>query len=206
VRRHWPQTLVSWTTLLRGRISDPVVGRDLLLGTSLGVLIAVLIRVTMIYQDAAAWTDTDVLLGLRSIVGAVVMQALYAVRTAVFFFYLLFLLRVLLRNQWTAGLVFALLFAVIDTLDSDSPLLEGATTFLYFGMLAAAVLRWGLLSLTTAVLVASVLLIAPATTHPSAWYFPTSVGLLAIPVVLAGLAFYSSVGGRLFLGKGVSWD
>ena len=206
VRRHWPQTLVSWTTLLRGRIGDPVVGRDLLLGTSLGVLIAVLVKVTVIYQDNAAWTDTDVLLGLRSIVGDVVMQGIYAVRTAVFFFYLLFLLRVLLRNQWAAALVFVLLFAVIDALDADSPLIEGATTFLYFGMLAAAVLRWGLLALTTAVLVASVLLIAPATTHPSAWYFPASVGLLAIPVVLAAGAFYASVGGRLFLGKGLSWD
>ena len=43
VRRYWPQTLVSWTTLLSGRVRDPIVGRDVLLGTALGVVIALLI-------------------------------------------------------------------------------------------------------------------------------------------------------------------
>ena len=169
VRRHWPQTLVSWTTLLRGRIGDPVVGRDVLLGMSIGVLIAILIKATALYQDTPIWTDPALLLGVRSVAGHVVMQVIYAARSALFLFYLLFLFRVLLRNQWAAGIVFVLLFSVIDALDSDTPLLEGATTFLYFSMLAAAVLRWGLVTLTTAMLVASLLLISPATLNPSAW-------------------------------------
>jgi hypothetical protein len=32
---------------------------------------------------------------------------------------------------------------LIDALDSQRPFLQGATTFLHFAMLSAAVLRWG---------------------------------------------------------------
>src|SRR5206468_3223804 len=35
VRRHWPQVLVSWTNVLTGRMRDPVVGRDVLIGAAL---------------------------------------------------------------------------------------------------------------------------------------------------------------------------
>lgn len=36
VRRLWPRVLVSWTRLLSGRARDPLVGRDLLVGVTLG--------------------------------------------------------------------------------------------------------------------------------------------------------------------------
>ncbi|MEQ1833861.1 MAG: serine/threonine-protein kinase [Candidatus Eisenbacteria bacterium] len=38
VRRLWPRVLVSWTRLLSGRMRDPLVGRDLLVGVSLGAV------------------------------------------------------------------------------------------------------------------------------------------------------------------------
>ena len=44
VRRQWPQTIVSWTTLLSGRIRDPIVGRDVLFGVAVGVSWALLIK------------------------------------------------------------------------------------------------------------------------------------------------------------------
>jgi hypothetical protein len=36
-RRLWPSTMVSWVRLLKGRFRDPRVGRDILLGSVLGV-------------------------------------------------------------------------------------------------------------------------------------------------------------------------
>ena len=44
VRRHWPQVLVSWTNVLSGRFSDPVVGRDVLFGVGLGVWFALILK------------------------------------------------------------------------------------------------------------------------------------------------------------------
>ena len=42
LRRTWPTMLVGWTRLLSGRLRDPIVGRDVLIGIAIGVGIGVL--------------------------------------------------------------------------------------------------------------------------------------------------------------------
>ena len=37
VRRTWPHTLISWSRLLSGRLRDPLVGRDVLVGVTAGL-------------------------------------------------------------------------------------------------------------------------------------------------------------------------
>jgi hypothetical protein len=120
------------------------------------------------------------------------------VRSALLVFFLLFLFRILLRNQWAAAFVFALIYGVLDALDSQTPLLEGARSFLYFGMFAVAVLRWGLTTLTIGVLVADLLLVVPASTDSSAWYLGETFLAMAIPVALATWAFFISVREKLW--------
>jgi hypothetical protein len=66
VRRHWPQTLMSWTTLLGGRLRDPIVGRDVLAGVAVGALIALLIQGVAAYGHEAGWADTSALEGVRA--------------------------------------------------------------------------------------------------------------------------------------------
>jgi hypothetical protein len=41
LRRRWPTLLVGWTRVLSGRISDPLVGRDVLVGAAFGTVVAV---------------------------------------------------------------------------------------------------------------------------------------------------------------------
>ena len=40
VRRRWPQTLISWSRVLAGTLRDPLVGRDVLVGTAVGIMLA----------------------------------------------------------------------------------------------------------------------------------------------------------------------
>jgi hypothetical protein len=42
VRKLWPKALISWSRILAGRFRDPMVGRDILAGVTLGLLITVL--------------------------------------------------------------------------------------------------------------------------------------------------------------------
>ncbi len=58
VRRKWPQTIVSWSRILTGGIRDPLVGRDLVLGTALGVLLG-LIQVLGSLVLPAPWSSRD---------------------------------------------------------------------------------------------------------------------------------------------------
>ncbi len=198
VRHHWPQTLVSWTTLLGGRVRDQVVGRDVLVGVLLGVVIALLMRSAELANNTVMFVPTELLDGARSTAGHVLMRVLYATRNALFFFFLLFLLRLLLRNQWVAALAFVSLFSLLDTLDSTQPLIDALITAFSFGLFAVAVLRWGLTTLTVGVLVTELLLVLPATTDLSAWYVGPTILVLAIPLALASWAFFTAVSGRLW--------
>ena len=199
VRRHWPQTLVSWTTVVGGRVRDPIVGRDVLVGVAFGVSTALLIGSTALlgFSDAG-WPAAEYLLGMRAGVGRVLMHALYALRSALFVFFLLFVLRVLLRNQWAAAVAFVALFALLNALASQRPLVEGTITLIYFSLMAVVVLRWGLVSLAIGVLVADLLLNVPATSDFSAWYFGQTILLTAIVVALAAWGYYTSVSGRMW--------
>lgn len=41
-RRVWPETLIGWSRLVAGRVRDPLVGRETLIGTVGGVVLALL--------------------------------------------------------------------------------------------------------------------------------------------------------------------
>ena len=197
VRRYWPQALVSWTTLLNGRFRDPIVGRDLLIGASLGVGTALILRCSLFLVNDPLWPSANVLMGLRSTSGEILSHVIYATRSSLFMFFLLFLLRVLLRYELAAALAFVALFSGLNALNSDQPLIQGAATAAYFGMFSVAVFRWGLTSLASGVLVADLLLIMPVTTDRSAWYLGEMIVTAVLPMALAVWAFRTSVDRRL---------
>jgi len=198
VRRHWPQVLVSWTTALTGRPNDPVVGRDVLIGVALGVWVSLLFRVVALVflrESTVAFPGSmEVLLGVRSTAGEVLEELPYAMRNVLLYFFVLFVLRVILRRQWAAAVAFTTLFAVLNALGNAQPAVGAVLGVLYFGTCAIAILRWGLLPLTMASFVTAVLFDVPATRDLSAWYSANSALLVAIVVALAGWGFYTAIG------------
>jgi serine/threonine-protein kinase len=54
VRRRWPTAAISWARLLGGRPRDPMVGRDVLLGLLLGVLISIVSALGSLALDRLA--------------------------------------------------------------------------------------------------------------------------------------------------------
>ena len=68
VRRLWPGTLVSWTRMLAGRIRDPLVGRDVLVGVLAGVAVsaAAIIRIDLMGGHPRELLTGPALAALRS--------------------------------------------------------------------------------------------------------------------------------------------
>jgi serine/threonine-protein kinase len=201
VRRRWPQTLISWSSLLIGHVRDPVVGRDVLIGTTVGsgvLLVSALLDLWKRY--AGPWTpnldNSEVLAGIRGMLATCLAGGSHAIRETMFFFFLIFLLRVALRNQWVAAAAFALIFAAINLSSASHPILNGVASFLILGGLAFVVLRWGVLALAVALLVSSLVASAPITAHSSAWYFANSVCMLACALALTAWAFHTAIAGR----------
>jgi hypothetical protein len=203
VRRHWPQVLVSWTNVLAGRLRDPIVGRDVLIGAALGVAWVLMIRAVDQLGGSQAISDfpgaVEVLSGFRSTLGVLVEEAPSAVRNVLLFFFLLFALRVVLRNQWAAALAFTGIFTVLNALGNEQrPWIGALMGFLYFGSGAVVVLRSGLLAYAVGHFVSALIMNAPVTLDASAWFFGNMLLLAALPVALAAWGFYTSLGGRLW--------
>jgi hypothetical protein len=201
VRRHWPQVLVSWTSVLTGHARDNVVGRDLLLGVALGVAWVVMIRsVDRMTENEGLVSfpgSTELLMGARSTAGVVLEAAPYAIRNVLLYFFLLFLLRVLLRSQGRAALAFAGAFAALGAIGNEHGWVAAGMSFIYFGSGAFVVLRWGLLPFAVGAFVSTLLLEVPATLDTSAWYFGNMLAPLVIVLGLASWGLYTSIAERL---------
>ena len=91
-------------------------------------------------------------------------------------------------------LVAAIVFALLNALGSQSPLIDGVTAFVYFGIAAFSVLRWGLVSFAVAFVTGDLLLNVPATYDLSAWYAGNMLLIVGTVVALAAWAVHTVLG------------
>jgi predicted Ser/Thr protein kinase len=200
VRRRWPQTLISWSAVLIGRVRDPVVGRDVLIGCVAGTAIGIVDRVADAWSARfGGWApdldSTLTLSGLRGTLAAVFIAIPHSIRDALFFFLVIFLLRAVLRNQWLAAAGYAALFACMNNLgNATHPWFSTAVAFVILFGVGVVVLRWGLLAATVMMFFGTVMNIPAAV--PSGWYFGHSMFLLGVALAIVAWAFYVSLGGR----------
>jgi serine/threonine-protein kinase len=200
VRRHWPQTLISWTRLLSGRLRDPLVGRDLLSGVLLGLLWGLIVEGSRFalreIGGHPGLGGMEYLLGGRRILGAWLGYLLGSIRATLVFFLVLFLLRVLLRRPWLAAVAFVAVFATPSLLASRHLLVEAPMQIALYSIAALAIVRFGLVALAAGILTAFVLLSVPVTASPSSWYVGSSAFAFSSILGLALWGFYTSLAGQ----------
>ena len=200
VRRSWPQAIVSWTRVLARRWRDPLVGRDVLYGTVLGIAFCDIyeIRYNLVarFGGPPAETSTDYLGGARFAISAWLQHIPSSISFTLLMFLLLFLLRVLLRKSWLAGLGFVLLFTALKSLSSDYPAVDWPIFTVVYTVLALGAIRFGLVALAVALYTADTMLNIPVTLNPSAWYFTNATLALATVAALAIWGFYTALAGQ----------
>ena len=49
VRRFWPRTIITWSRLLVGHFRDPLVGRDILIGTLFGICLVLATQIDILF-------------------------------------------------------------------------------------------------------------------------------------------------------------
>jgi len=200
VRRNWPQMIISWTRLISGRLRDPLVGRDLLFGILLGICWMFVLAVGSFFLtragDRPQLANAEFLQGFRESVALGLVNIVSSIRTTLIFFFLLVLLRVLVKNRWVAAVLFALLFTVPKVLGSEHPWIETPVWFTVYGIAAFALVRFGLIVLAMGVLCVDILLNVPITLDFSNWYATRSVSVVLGFVVIAAWGFYTSLAGQ----------
>ena len=200
LRRLWPQMLVTWVRLLGGRIRDPLIGRDALVGAALGVTIVLLV---LLHHRAHEWLGLEPLtpdeigsvqqqlVGLTGLRFALA-QVLWVMRNEVLDWMggpmiTLLLLRILLRRPWPA-LVGWLVIGTMWVMPRSGHWMVGLSLSLLTVSLVATVLfRFGMLCALLGLITAGLLAICPPEADLTAWYAtPTMISL----ALVAGMAIY----------------
>jgi serine/threonine protein kinase len=200
VRRIWPQTIISWSRLIGGRLRDPLVGRDLLFGVILGIswdLVFALGNFLQIRTGASPLlANPEVLAGIRETVALGFLNVIGSIRTTVIFFFLLIFLRLLVKNRWLAAAIFVLIFTVPRALGSQHPLIDTPVFLTIYGIAAFAVVRFGLIVLAVGALCADALINVPITLDFSNWYAGRSLCVVLGFGLIAAWGFYTSLAGQ----------
>jgi predicted Ser/Thr protein kinase len=200
VRRRWPHAIISWSRLLSGQFRDPLVGRDMLFGTMLGIVWILIFRIRAIpMMHLGAPPDlpsTEYLMGGREALGQWLLQIPLSIIGTLQFFFLLLGLKVVLRKDWLVAIAFVALFALPLALSSSYVSVELPAQILIYAVAVLIVYRFGLVPLAVAIFTVNMLANVPATPDLSAWYAPTSILALLSVVAMGCWGFYHSLGGE----------
>jgi len=207
VRRHWPHALISWARLLSGRLADPLVGRDIVIGVGAGVVLALVNELQVTLQQRLGpiapmpvIPRLGALSGLGSAAGLIPTVVFDSVFGSLLIFLVLFLLLLVVRRAWLAGFVLVGLIVLNNLANNDfSPAA---------GVLAAAIpagfilllVRFGLLAFVVGGFVADVLMNAPLSLDLSAWHWWTTVATIGVVAALSAYGIRAALGGARLLG------
>jgi serine/threonine protein kinase len=199
IRRRWPQAIISWSRLLSGQFSDPLVGRDILFGVMLGVVWILIIQIRIIPMmhrgTSPNLLSTEYLMGGREALGAWLGQIPASIFSTLEFFILLFGLRFVLRKDWLAAIAFVAIF-VAQHSSGPYAAVELPAWLLVYAIAVLIVFRFGLIPLAVAIFTVNMLANVPLTLDFSAWYTTgTTLAFLSV-VAVAGWGFYHSLGGQ----------
>src|SRR5688500_2071705 len=196
-RRRWPRLLISWTRLLAGRLRDPMVGRDVLIGAMAGCVCTLLVKVSFV---APTWFGAPPLPPIRTYftaltelrhVGFLVLTSLrMAIGLAIMCAFLFLLFHIVTRSAIVASV---LLGAVMMTFTpgGGTPQLVAAVLV---GVVTAVIFRrYGLLAFASLITFMLWLAGSPMTLDTTVWYFGRSFVLMASMAAIAGYAFWVSL-------------
>jgi serine/threonine-protein kinase len=207
-RRRWPQLLVGWSRLLAGRLRDPLVGRDVLVGGLTGVVLTLVVHLAVVVPTWLGWTAPAPRFPVATNLGAFRHLAYYlfwspypAVIVAFGTLFQLFLYRVVLRSNWLAFVVLGIAEYFIFTAFTNSNDLWSLSVAVFTAIYMVVALRVGLLAATVAFYVFLVLVATPLTLDLSSWLADRTVVSMTLLFGLLLYGFLVSVGRKPLLGN-----
>ncbi|MBZ5586023.1 MAG: protein kinase [Acidobacteriia bacterium] len=207
VRARWPHSIVTWNRILAGRWLDPLVGSHILIGAAAGSAIWMIFS---LLEPALGPKDVlgvggslYVALGARQWLAVLAFISGHAITIGLVGFFAIFGLRQLLRKDWVAAIVAAVLFTFFESgvTNSNQVLVMAAVYLSVYAILIFMLLRFGLVATISSVCFINgfnALLLGP---DWKTWYAPSGVATLLLMLGLAFVAFWRSLGSRGLLGN-----
>jgi serine/threonine-protein kinase len=205
VRKGWPDALISWTRLLSGRLRDPLVARDALVGVAVSAAVTALVAAPLAIQGTAspafapAVVDLDGTLGLRGWIGQMLAVQINSLISP-----LLILLLFAGLKQWlktTGRAVVAMLVVlgpiVVLAASRNGGWVAGALGLIQLGIMIGVLVRFGLLATVVSSLVGQMGNNFPFFTDTGRWYSPYGAAAFAVVLALAAWGAWQASRGRV---------
>lgn len=183
-----------------GQARDPLIGRDVLLGSLIGIGMTLLQQLAILVRSwvqdprtlpllPMTGEELGLLFGPRYTLGILADALIAAVCMGLFFLLLMLLLRILLRRSWLANVFFIVIATGGFSLASGSATgFPWITHAVISAGLALVLARIGLLSAIVGLWVSYMLRNSPLTTDIYAWYASAAGVILFILVLIWGYA------------------
>jgi len=206
VRRLWPSVLVSWARLVAGRLRDPIIGRDVLVGGAAGAALPFVFAAAQSAERALGFPVDpgrlssvllDTVISAPSVLAQVCLALALGIFRATTFYTILLILRFVLRNNRLAAIATLLLFVcALTDYTSKSLWLDIPISLLVWGAVVWVAVRFGYVALLVIVTVSLLVESLAWTLDFSSWLAPQTTFSWCIMAVLLGYGFMIAVGGK----------
>ncbi|HET9950757.1 MAG TPA: serine/threonine-protein kinase, partial [Candidatus Eisenbacteria bacterium] len=206
VRRLWPSVLVSWARLVAGRLRDPIIGRDVLIGVAFAALNQLAyLGIRALERQLGLSVEPPRLSGdmLDTMISApqILSQVSYAMAIgflrATTFYTILVIFRFVLRSNKLAAIA-TLLFLALSELDYGSKAVgvDALYGMLMIGVGVVIALRYGYVALLAAWFIGVLADSLAWSLDFNAWVAPQTMFAWGIVLALLGYGFVTAVGGK----------
>jgi serine/threonine-protein kinase len=195
VRKTWPETVISWSRALAGRLTDPLVASHVLAGLAVGVAAAILAELTnilpMYFGHAAAVPNLSTLvrfLGKQNPTSVALWALLDSFYIGLLYLLAMVLFLLVLRRKWLAAMALVLLGAVNNFQWYSAGWIQWVQSGLVMGLFILLLVRYGLVAAIAGLWCMYFLRFLPITPDTSVWYFNQTryaVGLICILAIAA---------------------
>ncbi|MBU1701885.1 MAG: protein kinase [Candidatus Eisenbacteria bacterium] len=208
MRRHSPERITSWNRLLAGRWKDPLVGRDLLIGSTMAAAMAL---IEPIYLSLLPFLSTrkivgqfnwQTLLGGRYALAGVPDVIIKTLPIGLLFLVLFPVLKVVARKDWIVALIIFLFIGIGQVQSAIDDYGTGAPTIYYiigFALVASTfisflIIRLRLLAFVAALWILNILNTFPISLDLTTWYAGTSIFGFLLLAALPLFGYWTSKG------------
>jgi hypothetical protein len=205
-RRLWPDTLISWSRMMAGRLRDPRVGRDILIGALCGTAIrlwwmlhSLVVKWLGLVPEEPSVGSLAPLAGVRQALSEYPSLATWAVFAPIGWLFIILVLTRIVRNRWIAIAVIVLFSTASAGLSALDPWPTVLFMTVAFGGFLLLLARFGALAGVFFCIYMWVASDVALPLDPSAWYAGRAFLALGVMTALAGYAYWISRAGRTLL-------
>jgi hypothetical protein len=210
VRKYSPDILMSWNRLLSGRVRDPRVGRDVLVGVVAGLVLAIvgfaiaLIPPMLGYPPPAPRNvNTEFLISTRRAISALLRMPPNALLNGMLITLAFALIRMAVKRTWMATVLTLVLgtFVIVGQSTTQQLWMSVVYAVVVSGIYIGVLVNFGMFPLTLAYLINQIVSNAGLTADLNKLYAPTSIWLMVLVATLGAFGYYASRAGEPLFGK-----